>query len=180
MITYWKDNVLAPSIGSKTLLLSDSWSDQNDDNIYGDLKSIGKTVHRIQIPPKTTSDIPPLDKYFNRQIKVLVKKVYNRVALDQLNVNLHERNNIIKLVSLIHNQLSAPVFKPMILYSWHASRYLKNDPGPSQNVNEVCFSTLISHFCQTNICIEPPFIVCSWCWQKLCFNHFLIEYHFHN
>ena len=117
LVTYWKDNVLAPSIGSKILLLSDSWSGQNDDNIYGDLKPIAKTVHRIQILPKTTSDIQTLDKYFNRQIKVLAKKVYNRVALDQLNVNLHERNNIIKLVSLIHNQLSAPVFKPLILYS---------------------------------------------------------------
>ena len=104
-----------PSIGSKTLPLSDSWSAQNDDNIYGDLKSIGKTVHRIQIPPKTTSDIQLLHKYFNRQIKILAKKAYNRVALGELNVSLHERNNIIKLVSFIHNQLSAPVFKPMIL-----------------------------------------------------------------
>ena len=66
LVTYWKDNVLAPSIDSKNLLLFDSWSNQNDDNMYGDLKSIGKTVHRIQIPLKTTSDIQSLDKYFNR------------------------------------------------------------------------------------------------------------------
>lgn len=157
LVTYWKDQVLAPSIGNKTLLLSDSWSGQNDDNIYGDLQSIGKAVHRMQIPPKTTSDIQPLDKYFNRQIKVLAKKLYNRVALDQLNVNLHERNNIIKLV------------------------LQKNDPSPFKNVNEVCYPNLtMPQLCQANKCHEPPFIVCSWCSQRLCFNHFFIEYNFHD
>ncbi|CAF5045695.1 unnamed protein product [Rotaria sp. Silwood1] len=110
LVRYWRDKVLVPSIGKKTLLLSDSWTGQNDNSIYQDLKSVGKAVHRIQIPPKTTSDIQPLDKYFNRQIKNLAKKLYNRVALDQLDINLHERNNIIKLVSLIHNQISAPIF----------------------------------------------------------------------
>ena len=51
-------------------------------------------------------------------MKNLAKRLYNRVALDQLNVILHEQNTPIKLVSLIHNQLSAPVFENMILYSW--------------------------------------------------------------
>ncbi|CAF4074732.1 unnamed protein product [Rotaria sp. Silwood2] len=49
---YWRDNVLVPSTGEKVLLLSDSWSGQNDDDIYTDLKSIGKAIHRIQIPLK--------------------------------------------------------------------------------------------------------------------------------
>lgn len=180
LVKYWRDKVLVPSIGKKTLLLSDSWTGQNDDNIYQDIKSVGKAVHRIQIPPKTTSDIQPLDKYFNRQIKNLAKKMYNRVALDQLDVNLYERNNIIKLVSLIHNQLSAPIFKNMILYSWFASGYLKKDPSPFQNVNDVCFPNSKTYqICQTDHCDESVFIWCSWCSKKLCFNHFFIQYHFH-
>ena len=69
------------------------------------------------MPSKTTPDIRPLDKYFNRQMKNLAKRLHNRAALDQLNAILHERNNIVKLVSLTHNQLSAPVFEKMILYS---------------------------------------------------------------
>ena len=103
LVKYWRDKVLVPPMGRKTLLLSDSWSGQNGDNIYNGLKSIGKAVHPIQILPRTTSDIRPLDKYFNRQRKNFAKKLYNRVALDKLNVNLYERNNITKLVSLIHN-----------------------------------------------------------------------------
>ncbi|CAF5022839.1 unnamed protein product [Rotaria sp. Silwood1] len=180
LVRYWRDKVLVPSIGKKTLLLSDSWTGQNDNSIYQDLKSVGKAVHRIQIPPKTTSDIQPLDKYFNRQIKNLAKKLYNRVALDQLDINLHERNNIIKLVSLIHNQISAPIFKNMILYSWFASGYLKKDPSPFKNVNDVCFPNSTTYqICQTNHCDESAFITCSWCSTKLCFNHFFIQYHFH-
>ena len=179
LVKYWRDKVLVPSIGRKTLLLSDSWSGENGDNIDNDLKSIGKAVHRIQIPPRTTSDIQPLDKSFNRQIKNFAKKLYNRVALDQLNVNLYERNNIIKLVSIIHNQLSAPVFKKMILYSWYASGYLKDDPSPFKNINDVCFSNLKNITCQTDKCHESSFITCSWCSKNLCLQHFFIEYHFH-
>ena len=69
-------------------------------------------------------------------MKNLAKRLYNRVALDQLNVILHERNTLIKLVSLIHNQLSAPVFENMILYSWYACGYLKDDPSPFKNINK--------------------------------------------
>ena len=144
LVKYWRDKVLVPSIGRKVLLLSDSWSSQNDESIYHDIKSIKKEIRRIQIPPKTTSDIQPLDKYFQCQIKNLAKRLYNRVALDQLNVILHERNNIIRLLvpSLIHNQISVPVFENMILYSWYACGYLKDDPSPFKNVNEVCFPNL--------------------------------------
>ena len=180
MVKYWKDRVLSKSIGKKALILSDSWTGHNGESIYKDLKSIGKTVKRLQIPPKTTSHIQPLDKYFNRQIKVLPKKIYNRVALDQLGINLYERNNIIKLVSLLHDQLSAPVFHKMILYSWYASGYIKDDPSPFKNVNDVCFSDLLKYqTCQKGNCDESPFIMCSWCTTALCFDYFFIEYHFH-
>ena len=180
LVKYWKDRVLSKSIGRKALILSDLWTGHNDESIDKDLKSIGKTVKRLQIPPKTTSHIQPLDKYFNRQIKVLAKKIYNRVALDQLGINLYERNNIIKLVSLLHDQLSAPVFHKMILYSWYASGYLKDDPSPFKNVNDICFSDVVKYqTCQKGNCDKSPFIMCSWCTTALCFNHFFIEYHFH-
>ena len=181
LVKYWRDKVLVPSIGKKALLLSNSWSGQNDESSYHDIKSIKKEIRRIQIPRKTTSDIQPLDKYFNCQMKNLAKRLYNRVALDQLNVILHERNTIIKPVSPIHNQLSAPVFENMILYSWCACSYLKDDPSPFKNVNEVCFLNLtINQNCQIDKCFESAFISCGWCSTKSCFQHFFIEYHFHD
>ena len=44
--------------------------------------------------------------------------IYQRIALDELDVDLKSRDSIIKLQSLVHNQLSSPVFKPMISYAW--------------------------------------------------------------
>ena len=95
-------------------------------------------------------------------MKNLAKRLYNRVALDHLNVILHERNTIIKLVSLIHNQLSSPVFENMTLYSWYACGSVKDNPSPFKNVNEVCFHNLtINQNCQIDKSFESAFISCS-------------------
>lgn len=79
LVRYWCDTCLAPSVHKKCLLLSDSYSGQNDPKIYEDIKS--KSVERIMIPKNTTCDIQPLDRYFNRQVKILIKRIYHYVAL---------------------------------------------------------------------------------------------------
>ena len=179
-MVYWRNHCLVPFIENKALLLSDSWSGQNNKKLYDDIESVGNHVKRIQIPQHTTSDIQPLDKYYNRQMKNFLKRLYNRVALDQLDISLYERNNIIKLVSLLHNQLGAPAFKNMILYSWYASGYLITDPSPFHNVNEVCFPHITSNeLCEVHKCLESIFITCSWCSKTFCLQHFFVGYHFH-
>ena len=40
LVLYWRDHCLVPSIGTKALLLSDSWSGQNDASIYDELKCL--------------------------------------------------------------------------------------------------------------------------------------------
>ena len=181
LVLYWRDHCLAPSIDHNSLLLSDSWSAQNDNKIYSDLKSIGKDVKRIMIPQHTTPDIQPLDKFFNRQMKFFIKKLYNRVALDEMEVDLWQRNNIIKLISLVHNQLSAPVFRQMIRYSWFASGYTQQNPSLFSNVSETCFPSLSCYeTCTHHKCTETSFITCAVCAKKLCFEHFYVDYHFHS
>ncbi|RWR99707.1 hypothetical protein B4U79_14268 [Dinothrombium tinctorium] len=44
--------------------------------------------------------------------------------------------------SLIHNQLSAPIFNEMIRYAWRKSGYNVDYNGSFQNVRDVCFSLL--------------------------------------
>ena len=90
LVKFRRDKVLVPSIGEKVLLLSDSWSHQNDESVYHDRKSIKKDIRLIQILPRTISAIQSLDKYFNRQIKDLAKRICNRVALDQLKFFMSE------------------------------------------------------------------------------------------
>ncbi|CAF4497539.1 unnamed protein product [Didymodactylos carnosus] len=100
-----------------------------------------KKVTRLQIPQNTTDELQPVDCYFNRQIKSFLKACYHRVALDELDIHLHERNNIIRLASLMHNQLSADVFTPMIKYAWFSSGLMREDPSPFVSVNQVCFAS---------------------------------------
>jgi hypothetical protein len=45
-------------------------------------------LKRFEVPWKTTSKIQPLDVFFNRQWKVIVRKVYERVVLDEIDINL--------------------------------------------------------------------------------------------
>ena len=128
LVAYWHDNCLLSSIGDKCFLLSDSWSSQNDISLYDKANCQNKYITRIQIPQTTTYDLQSLNAYYNRQTKNFIKRIYNRVALDEIRINMYERNNIIKIVSLVHNQLSAPTFRQMIHYSWYASGLLKTDP----------------------------------------------------
>ena len=104
-------------VDAKYLLLSDSYPGQDREELYQPKNCGGKKVTRLQMPQNTTDEIQPLGCYFNGQVKNFLKACYHRVALNELDIHLHEQNNIIRLVSLMHNQLSADVFTPMIKYA---------------------------------------------------------------
>jgi hypothetical protein len=104
--------------------------------------------------------------------------MYHRVCLDELDVDLRSRDAIIKLQSLVHNQLSSSIFKPMISYAWSAYGYIPKQYPKFSNVIEVCFSFEVSS-CSAPNCNESVFICCSHCQRALCFEHFYVMYHFH-
>jgi len=176
LVQDWRDMCLIPSLPSrKTLLLSDSWPGQTDGKgIYEPIKG----CTRLEIPPKTTSRIQPMDMFFNRQWKVIVRKAYERILLDDIDVQLAQRNNIIRLQSLIHNQLSSPVFSRMIRYAWFKCGYINTDPRPFQTVTEICFK-FKQDYCEIPSCEEFAFIRCSYCSKLLCFQDFYLAYHTH-
>ncbi len=154
----------------------DSWSCHNKPSIYIDPDGGDKIFELLVVPPKTTSMALALDSYFFRKHKEIARRMYERVDLDKLNINLRERNNIIRMQSLIINQLSAEIFKPMIRYSWFASGYLDSKPGTFKNLNEMCFQ-FDCKVCAT--CIKSDFICCSWCRVFLCFECFCVQFHTH-
>jgi len=174
LVTYWRDQCLIPNLRSRTLLLLDSLPHQVNPQVYEGLKHFEYTV----IPPKTTSIIQPLDVYYNRQHKKIVRRIYDHVRLDEIDINLSERNNLIKLQSLVHSQMCSKAFQSMIKFAWYESGFLKHDPGPFQNVKEICF-TFQTDKCHEKSCINGPMIRCSWCQQELCFTHFFLVYHYH-
>ena len=121
-------------------------------------------MKRIIIPKHTTDELQPLDKYFNRQMKNFLETLYNGLSLDQIAINMAERNGIIKLVSLVYDQMSAPVFRKMVQYSWYASGLSVFDPSPFSNINDACFPRERGHVeCDDRYCHETVFMTCAHC-----------------
>jgi hypothetical protein len=173
----WFKNVYFANTPDKSIILVDSWTTYNDRNAIEGVKPAEKNFDILKIPPKTTSLFQPLDVYFFRTWKNFVRKFSDRVVLDALKVNLHQRNNILKLQSLAHNQFSSPRFKDFIKFI--KSVYLKYRPENFQNPVEYCFNLKDKKCTLDGLdCFEGVFIVCSWCEKSLCFNHFFNEYHY--
>jgi hypothetical protein len=86
LVRYWRDKYLILSVDKRCRLLSDSYLGQNDLKNYKDVKS--KSVERILIPRHSTSGIQLLDRYFDRQMKIFIGRLYHHVALEQLGINL--------------------------------------------------------------------------------------------
>lgn len=138
-----------------------------------------RNLKRLVIPKHTTAQIQPLDVFYNYQHKYITRRLFDRVRLDDLNVNLSERNNVIRTQALIYNQLCAPIFRKMLQYAWYASGYTKEHPGSFTTARDVCFS-FYSVICSGESCESVPVICCSWCGETLCFTHFFDAFHFHH
>ena len=76
------------------------------------------------IPKGTTGKVQPLDVYGFRTRKNYVQHFSDSVILLDYDLNLHIRNNIIKLQSWVHNQLSSPRYHSLFKYSWFKSGYV--------------------------------------------------------
>ncbi|KYM76487.1 hypothetical protein ALC53_13096 [Atta colombica] len=77
--------------------------------------------------------VEPLDIYGFRIWKNFAKRFSDIVLSLESNINLHERNNIIKLQFLIHNQLSFPRYHNLFKYSWFKSSYTNERPEEFEN-----------------------------------------------
>ncbi|CAF1552200.1 unnamed protein product, partial [Adineta ricciae] len=139
LIEYWIKEVLDKVVSNRFLLMVDQWSPQANITVYDNNLTKGQSCKLLVIPRKTTSTKQPCDTYFFRQWKELTKRIYHRVSLDELDVDLRNRDAIIKLQSLVHNQLSSSVFKPMISYAWSTCGYIPKQYLNFSNVIEICF-----------------------------------------
>jgi len=106
------------------------------------------------------------------------KRFSDTVLLLESNINLHfERNNIIKLQSLIRNQLSSLRYHNLFKYSW--LKVVTNE-RPEEFENLVEFSFDKNSTCDIEDCNNIALIKCSWCKKSLCLKHLFIEYHYCN
>lgn len=119
--------------------------------------------------------IQPLDVYGFRIWKNFIKHFSDIVILYDYDVNLHLRDNIVKLQSLTHNQFSSPRFTNLFKYSWYKSGYIETRPPEFDNPVKFCFAQN-SPTC--DICGEAAVITCAWCKKSLCLKHFFHDYHY--
>jgi hypothetical protein len=127
-----------------------------------------KELEILTIPPKTASLVQPLDKYGFRPWKNFVRKFSDRLVLDGIDLDLYQRNNILKLQSLVHNQFSSPRFQNVFKYSWFASGYTNDQPEYFPNPVDYCFN-VDNKICSRHDsqCNTYAFIIFSWCNDSL-------------
>ena len=158
------------------LLFLDSYAahwHKNLDNCI-DQDKISVTFHKI--PENTTPYLQPLDKMFNHELKFFIRKFENQVIIDNLDIKVHDRFNLMKFWSLVWEQLTSEKFKDLIKFCFENS--FCNKSIDYKHVRDVCFiSDQLS--CQIHTCNNDFFIKCSICEISLCLTHFFIEFHNH-
>ena len=176
LIDEWFKNIFFRTQGNEKHLLCDSLgSYKNREHIDEDQPS-GHVYHVHTIPPHTIGFIQPLDVYFFRQRKSFVKIISDYVVMEDIDVNLFHRDEILTLQSLIHDQFSAPIFRPFIRQVWVKCGYYESNENYINPVSH-CFDGLST--CCKQDCESDPVIRCSWCDSELYFHHFFIQNHAH-
>jgi len=169
---------MAPNIFvRKSVLLLDSWTGHCPNIIQETKLESTEYIMLLTIPAGTTGNIQPLDVYGFRLWKNFIKHFSDIVMLLDLEINLHARNNILKLQSLTHGQFSSPRFRNLFRYAWYKSGYVENKPEEFETPVEYCFKNQLKSTC--DICGSTAIITCAWCKKSLCINHFFtFEYMF--
>lgn len=173
----WLQHVFFPKIGPKSLLLIDSWTGHCPQAVL-DVKPSNRDVKVMIIPKGTTGKIQPLDVFGFRVWKNFVRHFSDNCLLMNYDIDLHLRNNIIKLQSLVHNQLSSPRYIDLFKYSWYKSGYIEEKPANFENPVDFAFGDSCNSHCEVPGCGNVAIVRCSWCKKSLCFKHFFDDYHY--
>lgn len=93
------------------------------------------------------------------------------------------REGIINVQSLMHNQLSSPKYRDMILSAWRNTDPTFNATilinNPTKIVDDVQFEFDPAEKCQVAGCQKHAFIKCTHCGKLLCHHHFMNRTCFH-
>lgn len=176
--------------GDECFLLVDSLTTYRDQALFDGQKADNQVYHIVTIPGGLTGVLQPLDVYFNRPYKAFVRRVSDHIHFFHSDtINLHARDTISRINTLVHDQFRAPRFKEFIIHSWKKSG-LSVQLDIEDDDNDVrewfddpigyCFDDLniLNNGCA--LChAKPSFIRCAWCSTNLCFTHYYSEPYFH-
>lgn len=165
-LKYWVENTLSEFIprDKKSLLLIDSWAPHRNKENYDCISE--RPFHIKVIPAQTTALAQPLDVYFNRRVKQLIRFVTNQVRATVVSGGALDRNSVISIMSLAQFVLSAPCFRPMITYALKKSGYVDTYELFS-TVLEIC-RIRNSKECDIPHCSLMSCFRCPWCDSTYC------------
>lgn len=164
----WYSDIFIPSSGENSVLLLDSWTGQTKSK-FDNVDTARKNIKILTIPPGTTGLIQPLDVYGFRFWKNFLRQFSDIVILYGCDINLHLRNNVLKIQSLIHNQFSSPRFRNLFKYAWWKSGFIDEQPEKCEAPADFCFKNcgITCEFCK-----DIALIRCAWCTKSMCVQHF--------
>lgn len=167
-------NVLFPHMPQDLLCVGDSWKIYNDRSLIEKATPEGRHLELLQLPPGTTPTHQPLDVFFYGPYKGFMKKIEDRILLDEIKINLHARDNVFRLHSLVYNMFAAPKFEPVLRYCWYKAGYIDQKPEPFETPVQFCFGKLKDK-CSRPDCERLAFLKCGHCELEICFDHFFME-----
>ena len=135
------------------------------------------------IPPKTTRFIQPLDVYFFRQYKLVLRRFEDyfrhKFICPGIQDKLHDRAFIIKLHSVVYHQFCSPVLKDMIAYAWQRCGYVT---GHIVTAFGNALETLLTirgdnRDCSQEACEQRAFVTYLYYSMLLWPDHFVLEPH---
>lgn len=178
----WLRNVLVPHAPDEAILMIDSWPTYKNKELLKSVLPVNRSLEIVTVPPRATGICQPLDIFFFRMYKDFVRKIWDYVVREKLNVQLQHRNSVLKLQSLTHNQFSCTRFQEMWKIGWKHPGYLEaGEHYDGLTPSQYCFRSEAHknrEKCCRSPCLQTHFISCAWCRLTLCFTHFYVDYHF--
>ena len=116
-----------------------------------------------------------------KQYKIYAERItdFMKIRSSNMQPKLHDRFFIMKLHSVIYNQLSAEAYRQMLRYAWQNAGYDIGEPVDNFiGVNDVAFSIDIIE-CAVMTCDHFAFLHCAFCSHSYCFEHFIESPHLH-
>lgn len=175
MAEFFEKCVFTPNASQTIYLVLDSWTSWKDHGYIKSLAPTGTDVTIRNIPPGCTGLIQPEDRYFFRLFKAVVKRITAHVQANDEDFICHQRDNILRLISVVYDQFRSPMYRECWRYAWHIAGYTDHPP-PFVTPAQALFGD-VSGDCENARCMELAFVRCSKCRQLRCFKHFVADPH---
>jgi hypothetical protein len=155
-------------------MMLDSWSGFNRAITNLDEGTI--QVHRI--PKKTTAELQPLDVFFNRQLKTVIRVLSSRIRRCHPDFILSTRGNIARLLNQVLHQFAAPKFRDFVRYAFFRSGYTQERISSFKTPPQYCLDSYTAGVgCDEVDCKDKTIFRCAYCEMHLCFRHFFVAMH---